>query len=311
MRADARPAGRRHRQTTAYRSAPSPARGRFFRPTHPPRLTTRPKGNLRLLRSPRVLHEDRPRAPAANILLHGIERRPRARAGAAASAGLPPHPRRDRGEPFERTTHEGALDVPHAPRREDPYAGGGMRVAAGRPMDRTRGMENSPDAFAADCTAVDARFPHRLVHRPPAGPQPPVHVGPPARRCAVARPHAAASRREPIPLTFCAVPGRDVPPQRRVLAHRNRRAPDRPLRPEQVPPPGVKRRSNLTPRRHAFEHVQDHRALPRRRPALPADRAIAVARATCRSPPHRISNPTTSRSDRERIGVPISSDVRA
>ena len=32
-----------------------------------------------------------------------------------------------------------------------------MRVAPGRPMDRTRGMENSPDAFAADCTAVEAR----------------------------------------------------------------------------------------------------------------------------------------------------------
>ncbi len=33
---------------------------------------------------------------------------------------------------------------------------------AGRPVDRTGGMENAPETLAADRTAEQARFPHRL-----------------------------------------------------------------------------------------------------------------------------------------------------
>ena len=170
----------------------TPARGRLFRPTRPPLSKTRPGGA-----------SDSCARPAYSTRIGQGRRLPTSCCtGSTGGRVLVPEPWRSRpparpaprsGEPFERTTHEGALDAPHAPRPEDPYAGGGMGVAAGRPMDRTRGMGNSPDAFAADCTAVEARFPHRLDHRPPAGPQPPVHVGQLARRCAVARPHAAAS----------------------------------------------------------------------------------------------------------------------
>ena len=41
-------------------------------------------------------------------------------------------------------------------------------AGAGRPMDRTGGMENAHDTLAPECTGVEARFPHRLGrHRAP------------------------------------------------------------------------------------------------------------------------------------------------
>ena len=54
--------------------------------------------------------------------------------------------------------------------RPDPDPRAASRPGAGRPMDRTGGMENAHDTLAADCTRVEAaRFPPRLGrHRTPS-----------------------------------------------------------------------------------------------------------------------------------------------
>ena len=46
--------------------------------------------------------------------------------------------------------------------RPDPVPRAASPAGAGRPMDRTGGMENAHDTLAADCTRVEARFPPRL-----------------------------------------------------------------------------------------------------------------------------------------------------
>ena len=52
--------------------------------------------------------------------------------------------------------------------RPDPAPRAASPAGAGRPMDRTGGMENAHDTLAADCTRVEARFPPRLGrHRTP------------------------------------------------------------------------------------------------------------------------------------------------
>ena len=89
----------------------------------------------------------------------------------------PPAPR--------RASHrdEAPLDATDAPGPEDPHVGDDISIptpactpaarpdpvprtasptGAGRPMDRTGGMENAHDTLAADCTRVEARFPPRL-----------------------------------------------------------------------------------------------------------------------------------------------------
>ncbi len=98
----------------------------------------------------------------------------------------PPAPR--------RTPHraEGPLDAADTPRPEDPHDGGDVNIptpvpaprpnpasrttspaGAGRPMDRTGGMENAHDALAADCT-VSQRVSHTALdstERRPYAPQ--------------------------------------------------------------------------------------------------------------------------------------------
>ena len=65
------------------------------------------------------------------------------------------------------------MSIPTSPctplaRPDPPVPCAASPAGAGRPMDRTGGMEHAPDALAADCTAVEARFPHRLGrHRTP------------------------------------------------------------------------------------------------------------------------------------------------
>ena len=52
--------------------------------------------------------------------------------------------------------------------RPDPVPRAASTAGASRPMERTGGMENAHDTLAADCTRVEARFPHRLGrHRTP------------------------------------------------------------------------------------------------------------------------------------------------
>ncbi len=46
--------------------------------------------------------------------------------------------------------------------RPDPVPRAASPTGAGRPMDRTGGIENAHDTLAADCTRVEARFPPRL-----------------------------------------------------------------------------------------------------------------------------------------------------
>ena len=56
--------------------------------------------------------------------------------------------------------------------RPDPVPRAASPAGAGRPMDRTGGMENAHDTLAADCTRVEARFPPRLGRQrtPPTRP---------------------------------------------------------------------------------------------------------------------------------------------
>ena len=57
--------------------------------------------------------------------------------------------------------------------RPDPVPRAASTAGAGRPMDRTGGMENAHDTLAAHCTRVEARFPSRLgrTERRPYAPQ--------------------------------------------------------------------------------------------------------------------------------------------
>ena len=205
MRSDDRPDGhRRHQRPPA---DPHHPRAREALSAHPPTpVDDTPRGEPP---TPALAPTTRRGSAKGAGCEHPAARDRAAAACSCRSRGVsrpPARPAPRSGEPFERTTHEGALDASHAPRPEDPYAGDGSE-SRGRPasMDRTRGMGNSPDAFAADCTAVEARFPHRLDHRPPARPQPPVHVGQLARRCAVANTTRRGLRRVSMATENCTL----------------------------------------------------------------------------------------------------------